>query len=223
MDYANIIGIGDGVPVVWVVLGAFIAFGIMLRCEWLDEFSRHLRNGVFHNIGFPQVRKNVCPICGYHISDYELQPHDGALTSRSVHAGCFERFFTQKHSNCVICGRDISHKVGSQTANWREIKNHICDQTECQAWWSAIHAGVHGITQQAIASEQEIALPDIGEIPSLYDEGSQDFIDADFEEVRPKAIGYQKQPTVEDMVNQARLKSLGRSANFQKASIRRRW
>jgi hypothetical protein len=179
MEYAQMIDVGQGFSAMWVVLGVFVMVGIMLRCEGIEEFYKHFNSGIYNHIELPQVQKNKCPGCDQYISDYDLQPHGGAVTTRSMHAHCHEQFFKRIHLTCIICRGDIRHNVGKQQGNWKEVFSHICDSPECLAKWSYIHAGVHGIAQQALA-QQEFALPDLDEDGYLP---SGNVVDADFEDL----------------------------------------
>lgn len=135
-----------------VLLLSFIAFALLQLCEWNDENQKYLHIHVPLPAG---IQQGVCHGCDrVHLSYQDMNPP--GRCSRSLCKGCYERMFKRVNYHCVICGSDISYKVGAQSQNWREIKNHICDDRMCIATWARRHAIVTG---KHVVSYQQNTLP----------------------------------------------------------------
>lgn len=184
--------------------------------HWDQKFKMYHSQGFFSGQNLPYFAPDSCVFCGKYLSEADKQPPPGFVTLRPGHVWCYDNLIYNDTWECIACGESIAEKIGLQRSDRRNLLHRMHSDDCCIAWFAYKCACCFGMVRPQVSCQ----------VGLHNGAGNQDFIEADFEEVEKvaqKAIEYRRQPTVNDMVNQTRLKSLGRSANFLKAPIRRTW
>ncbi|MDZ7760119.1 MAG: hypothetical protein U5L00_07685 [Desulfovermiculus sp.] len=127
-------------------------------CDWMAYFNKFNSQGMYQGQFAQQVINSVepgiCPgqFCRTRLSYKDMHPN-GRMT-RHLCQNCYQAMFNRINYQCVVSASDISHKVHLQKRNWREIRNHICDDQNCLAMWALIHASVIGEAQRVIGGQE---------------------------------------------------------------------
>lgn len=166
-----------------------------MMCEWTYVYQQHAMQGMYGNPNLNAhgiIQPGRCPVCRKVLSMAEMRPK-GRCT-RSMCNTCFERRFKRINDKCQVCGGDIRYKTPLQQRNWREIKNHLCDDPNCAAAWALQHAIVLGVAQSAPAlpapqnlGHGQTQIPQLPQSVPVGQLDDPDVIDAVYSEVTPDA------------------------------------